>query len=152
MVSVTQLFWRLLGKWKLGGNAQAFGPFTVIDKGSIRVGTNLAINHGAFLIGRSGIDIGNDVVISAGAMLVAAGLDPRTFGREQLPEYADTPIRIADRVWIGAGAIVLGGVSIGKGAIVGAGSVVTRDVPDHVIVAGNPARVVREIEQRHSAA
>lgn len=54
------------------------------------------------------------------------------------------PVRIGNDVWIGHGAIVLPGVTIGNGAIIGAGAVVTRDVPDYVVVAGNPARVIRE--------
>lgn len=55
------------------------------------------------------------------------------------------PITIEDGVWIGGGAIVLGGVTLGEGCVVGAGAVVTRDVPPNTVVAGNPAKVVRVI-------
>jgi acetyltransferase-like isoleucine patch superfamily enzyme len=55
------------------------------------------------------------------------------------------PVKINDRVWIGFNSIILKGVTIGEGGIVGAGSVVTKDVPPYTIVAGNPARVIREI-------
>ena len=57
------------------------------------------------------------------------------------------PIVIEDNVWIGGGAILLPGVTIGRNAVVGAGAVVSRDVPANAVVAGNPARVIREIEQ-----
>jgi len=57
------------------------------------------------------------------------------------------PIVIEDNVWLGGGAIVLPGVRIGRNAVVGAGAVVTRDVAANTVVAGNPARVIREIEQ-----
>ena len=60
------------------------------------------------------------------------------------PRPRTRPLTIGDHVWIGTGAMVLGGVTIGDGAVVAAGSVVTKDVPGKVIVAGNPARVVRE--------
>ena len=63
--------------------------------------------------------------------------------RQQVP--APKPVVIGDNVWIGNRAIILPGVTIGDGAVVGAGSVVTRDVPDRTGVAGNPARVVREL-------
>jgi acetyltransferase-like isoleucine patch superfamily enzyme len=67
------------------------------------------------------------------------------FPREPSYLLNEKPISIEDDVWIGAVAIVLPGVTIGKGAIVGAGSVVTKNVPPYTIVAGNPARVIREI-------
>jgi len=57
------------------------------------------------------------------------------------------PIVIEDNVWLGGGAILLPGVRIGRNAVVGAGAVVTRSVPANTVVAGNPARVIREIEQ-----
>lgn len=60
--------------------------------------------------------------------------------------YVDKPVRIEDGAWIGAGAIILPGVTIGIQSIVGAGSVVTRDVPDGCVVAGNPARVIKKFD------
>lgn len=68
-----------------------------------------------------------------------------TVGHPRHIDLGDRPVVIEEDAWIGAGAIVLRGVTIGKGAIVGAGSVVTKDVPAGCIVAGNPAKIVREI-------
>ncbi|MBQ3301685.1 MAG: maltose O-acetyltransferase, partial [Eggerthellaceae bacterium] len=57
------------------------------------------------------------------------------------------PVRIGNDVWVGAGAIILAGVTIGDKAVIGAGSVVTRDVPERVVVAGSPARVIRRLAE-----
>jgi acetyltransferase-like isoleucine patch superfamily enzyme len=66
-------------------------------------------------------------------------------GNPELIDLAASPVRIGDDAWIGCMSVILKGVTIGKGAIIGAGSVVTKDVPPYVIVAGNPAVVIREI-------
>lgn len=58
------------------------------------------------------------------------------------------PVRVGDRVWIGAGAILLPGVSIGENSVIGAGSVVTHDIPANVVAVGNPCRVLRPITER----
>ena len=139
-------YWlRLKGYRKFGKKVAVFGDFTVIDAGKVSIGENCAINHGVLLVGRSGIRIGNDVVLSARCMIIDAGLDPSSFDSSGEREYVDAPIAIGDGAWIGAGAIILPGVTIGEHSIVGAGSVVTRDVPSWTIVAGNPARIIRQI-------
>jgi len=116
-----------------------FGNFTVVVPRNVRIGRNCAVNHDVFILGRSGIDIGDNVVLSARAMLLDGGLDAGRV-RGTAAAHVDRPIRIGDGAWIGAGAIILPGVTVGEGSIVGAGSVVTRDVPAGATVAGNPAR------------
>lgn len=59
----------------------------------------------------------------------------------------EKPIRVLDGAWIGAGAIILSGVTVGRESMVGAGSVVTKDVPDYSVLAGNPARLIRQISR-----
>ena len=77
-----------------------------------------------------------------------------TAGHPVLPELREKgmqfnqPIRIGRNVWIGAGAIVLPGVTIGDGTVVGAGSVVTKDLPENVVAVGNPCRILREIGEK----
>ena len=117
-----------------------FGPFTVVNPKRVTMGSNCAINHGVFLLGKAGIQIGDDVVLSARCMIIDAQLDPATFGSPETRSYNDKPVRIDRGAWIGAGAIILPGVHVGECSIVGAGAVVTRDVPAFTTVAGNPAR------------
>ena len=75
-------------------------------------------------------------------MILDAGLDPSTFSDPDQRTYIDGPVKIGRGAWIGAGAIILPGVTVGERSVVGAGSVVTRDVEPLSVVAGNPARPV----------
>jgi maltose O-acetyltransferase len=105
------------------------------------IGERSVINFGCLLDGRRyPITIGSDVSIGPEAAILTLGHDPRS------AQFADRggPVLIGDRAWIGYRAIVLPGITIGEGAVVGAGSVVSRDVPPYAIVAGNPARVIGE--------
>lgn len=104
------------------------------------------------------IKIGNDVLISFGAAIADHDSHSIIFehrkqdvvnwydGKKDWTHVKSRPVMISDKVWIGMHAILLEGVTIGEGAVVGAGSVITKDVPAYVVVAGNPARVVRRIE------
>ena len=67
--------------------------------------------------------------------------------RRQAIQY-NIPVRIGENVWVGAGAVILPGVTIGDNSVIGAGSVVTRDIPANVVAVGNPCRVLREIGER----
>jgi acetyltransferase-like isoleucine patch superfamily enzyme len=140
--------WRLFGRWDVA----VFGDFTVLHPENVKIGANLAINHEVFIIGLAGITIGDDVVLSARAMLIDASLTPDGFDRTETRSYANRPIVIEDGAWIGAGAIILPGVTVGRRSIVAAGSVVTKDVPPLTIVGGNPARVIKAIEASDSSA
>ncbi len=136
--------WWLFGRWDVG----IFGPFTVLRPKNVRLGANCAINHEVFLHGAAGITIGNDVVLSARCMLIDASLNRDGFAATATRHYQNKPITIEDGVWVGAAAVILPGVTIGRRSIIGAGSVVTRDVPPFTIVAGNPARAIGTVEQQ----
>ncbi|HEV7722732.1 MAG TPA: sugar O-acetyltransferase [Iamia sp.] len=116
---------------------------------SIRVGRNVFINHGCTLNDIGGIDIGDEVMVGPNVSLLTSGhpLDPATRRRA----ITAAPIRLGRNVWIGAAAIVLQGVTIGDDSVVGAGAVVTRDVPAGVLVAGSPARLVRSLTDEDRA-
>lgn len=110
---------------------------------NIRVGRNVFINQACMLNDIGGIEIGDDVMIGPRVSLLTTGhpLDP---GRRRRQIVA-APIAIERNVWLGAGATVLQGVTVGSDAVVAAGAVVTRDVPPRTLVAGVPAQVLREI-------
>ena len=107
----------------------------------VHLGDRTVINFGCLLDGRKyHIRTGNDVSIGPEASILTLGHDP------QSPEFADRggDVVIGNRVWIGYRAIVLPGITIGEGAVVGAGAVVTKDVEPFSIMAGNPARKIGE--------
>ena len=128
--------------------------------GSIKIGRDCYVGESSRLWSALEITIGNRVLIAHGVNIfdnlthpISADARHRHYleiistGFPRDPSYAldEKRIVIEDDVWIGASAIILPGVSIGEGAIVGAGSVVTKDVPSYTIVAGNPAKIIREI-------
>lgn len=105
------------------------------------LGDRNVINFGCLFDGRHyTITTGSDVSIGPEASILTLGHDP------QSPTFADRggDVVIGDRAWIAYRAIILPGVTIGEGAVVGAGSVVTKDVPPYTIVAGNPAKVIKK--------
>ena len=118
------------------------GHFTVGNPRNIRVGRDCGINQGVFILGHHRVEIGDGVVLSAGSMLIDSGLELAGFAQAERPVHIDSFVVVEDGAWIGAGAIILPGVTVGRKAVVGAGSVVTRDVPPYTVVAGNPARAI----------
>ncbi|AKU22180.1 sugar O-acetyltransferase [Massilia sp. NR 4-1] len=119
-------------------------PF-MIDYGfNISVGANTFANYGLVALDVGTITIGRDVQIGPNVQLLTPThpLEPEL----RLAKYeAAKPIVIEDNVWLGGGAIVLAGVTIGKNSVIGAGAVVTKDIPANVVAVGNPARVIRQI-------
>ena len=109
--------------------------------GRLRIGDRVFINSGAVVIAVKEIVIGDDVALANEVYV----MDSNSHGVEGR-DHVEAPVHIGDGSWIGARALILPGVTIGKRVVVAAGSVVTRDVPDEVLVAGNPARVVRTLD------
>jgi maltose O-acetyltransferase len=128
----------------IGEGTEIKPPFQCDYGYLIHVGARSFINYGAIVLDCATVEIGDDVQIGPGVQLLTAThpLDAET--RRQRFEYA-RPITIRDGVWIGGGVIVLPGVTIGENTVVGAGSVVTRDLPPAVLAVGNPCRVVRSL-------
>lgn len=109
---------------------------------NLRFGYRVFVNTGCFFMDRGGITIGDDVFIGPRVQLIttnhgAAPTERRT--------TISRPIVIGKNVWIGAGTIVLPGVTVGENSIIGAGSVVTHDIPANVIAAGSPAKVIKPV-------
>ena len=127
------------------GEGTVIMPIFTCDYGyNIRLGRNVFINYQCIFLDCARIDVGDDVQIGPAVQLYTAihPLDPAV--RRSGLESAD-PIRIGNNVWTGGGAIILPGVTIGDNSVIGAGSVVTRDVPPATVVAGNPARIIRAL-------
>lgn len=111
----------------------------------VRIGSHTTINRGCRLITSwhykdVEISIGDHVAVAPEVCFLAAGHD---YTRKNLPNTAAS-IRVADYVWIGARSIILQGVTIGEGAVIAAGAVVTKDIPPYVVAAGVPAEIIKE--------
>ena len=127
-------------------STKTYGMFRIMCKKNVHIGNRCAFNPGVIIQGCNDVRIEDDVVLSPGVMLMDSGLDVPCFVPKDKRRHIDSFIRIKHCAWIGAGAIILPGVTIGEYSIVGAGSVVTKDVKPHTVVAGNPAKVIRKIE------
>lgn len=109
--------------------------------GRIRIGDRVFVNVGTQILSDLSVTIGNDVALANEVMI----FDSDGHGMEGAVARSE-PIVIGDGTWLGNRAMVLPGVTIGRRVVVAAGAVVTKDVPDDVLVAGNPARVVRTLD------
>lgn len=128
----------------LGANSYIRPPFFCDYGYNLTLGDDVFMNFNCVALDVVPITVGNRVQMASAVQLLAADhpLEPveRASGRE-----FGSPITIEDDVWLGGGAIVLPGVTIGRASVIGAGSVVTKDIPPGVVAVGNPCRVIREI-------
>ena len=124
-------------------SVRMFLPFYTVFGQFTSFGKNVFINSGCTFLDRGGITLEDDVFIGPKVCVITENHPEEPHLRHNV--YT-RPVVIKRTAWIGAGAVILPGVTVGENAIVGAGSVVTRDVPDNVIVAGNPARFIRNIK------
>lgn len=145
-LKIIYLLLQVKGYLIFGRKVRIFGNFKVAHPWNVTIGSNCRVNYGVFILAHTRIEIGSGVVLSARCMLLDAGLKLSNFAVEDFPEHFESYIKIEDAAWIGAGAIILPGVTIGRKSVVGAGSVVTKDVPPCTVVAGNPARIIRHLD------
>ena len=111
--------------------------------GDISIGDNCSLNPFAIVYGHGGVRIGNGVRIAAHTVIVPAEHNVSAEGKALFESGISAHgIEIGDNVWLGSGVVILDGVHIGRSSIVGAGSVVTKSVPDNTTVAGVPAREI----------
>ncbi|NLF14960.1 MAG: acyltransferase [Anaerolineaceae bacterium] len=119
------------------------GSLIVAGESEVVVGPVTYVGHRCLMYGHAGIRIGRDVLLANDVQLICGN---HTFAHRDVPIRAQPtegkPIVVEDDVWLGASAIVLGGVTIGRGSVVGAGSVVTRSLPPYSIARGVPAQIV----------
>lgn len=110
---------------------------------NLRVGRKVFINHNCTISDIGGVEIGDEVLIAPNVSLLSSGHPVEPLERTR--RVAAAPIVVGRNVWIGAGATVLQGVTIGDDSVVAAGAVVAHDVPPSTIVGGVPARVIRDL-------
>ncbi|AQR72918.1 acyltransferase [Sphingomonas sp. LM7] len=134
----------MLGKRHIGLNV--FPDVFLEDVDGLELGDNVSINRSCNISCSGGITIGDDVSIAHGVSILTTehGFDDPDVPIKRQP-VSRHPVVIESDVWIGAKATVLAGVRIGKGSIVAAGAVVTKDVPANSIVGGIPARVMKQV-------
>ena len=126
----------------LGKNSRFAFPLIIENKENVSIGNNTGIGAYVHMWGSGGINIGNNVLIAAHCCITSLNHDyHNTLIRNG--EIIKRKVTIEDDVWLGYNTIVLPGITIGKGAVIGAGSVVTSDIPPYAIAVGNPAKVIK---------
>ena len=113
----------------------------------VHFGKNVYANFNLTLVDDTHIYVGDNTLFGPNVVIATAGhpIDPEL--RNKQYQY-NIPVRIGKSCWLGAGVVVLPGITIGDNVIIGAGSVVTKDIPDGVIAVGNPARILRKVDER----
>lgn len=137
-----RLFTQLLGS--TGQNFHFEMPFRCDYGYNIEIGENFFANYNCTILDCAKVTIGNNVLFAPNVSLYTAGHPIDAEKRNAGWEYA-FPISIGNDVWIGGNVTINPGITVGNNVVIGSGSVVTRDIPDNVIAAGNPCRVIRPI-------
>lgn len=125
----------------MGEGSRVTIPLSGVRFNNVKIGKRVIIQANCLMMAAGGITIEDDALIAANVQLISNNHDLK-----ERMVITCKPVRICRRAWIGAGATILPGVTVGENAVVGAASVVTHDVEPNTIVAGNPARAIRRIE------
>ena len=141
---VRALFGELIGT-QVDDGFMLIPPFHATGGAGMKLGRNVFVNQNCTFYDLGGLEIGDDVMIGPNVSLITSG-HPVEPSRRRDGVIAK-PIVIERNVWIGAGATIIGGVTIGENAVVAAAAVVTRDVPPNTLVGGNPAKIIRSIAE-----
>ena len=144
--SILRLYWRTRLK-HLGEGAFIYSKAVIYVPREVSIGKNVSINDFVHIRGGGGVEIGDDSLLAPHVVISSQSHDigALAHGLSYRQTNSALPIRIGKNVWIGAGAVVLPGVTIGDDAVVAAGAVVNRDVSRRTLVAGVPARFVRRL-------
>lgn len=141
--AITEIVKELLGK----SEGAFINPPFYCDYGShIEVGKNFFANYNCMIIDVAKVVIGDNCQMAPNVAIYTAGHPVHPAARNTMYEYG-IEVTIGDNVWIGGNTVILPGVHIGSNTVIGAGSVVTKDIPDWVIAGGNPCKVIRKITE-----
>ncbi len=130
----------------IGENVWMEPPIRMAYGSNTTIGNNVYINFNLTIVDDYKVTIGNNVMFGPNVTIAVTSHPVHPDLRREGGMFA-LPVVIEDDVWIGSGAIIVPGVTIGRGSVIGAGSVVTKDISSNVIAAGNPCRVLREITE-----
>ena len=139
---IVELFSKLTGT-QVDKTFRCFPPFYTDCGKNIKIGKNVFINACCRFQDQGGIEIGDGSLIGHNTTIATLNHD---FNPDKRANLHPSPVKIGKNVWIGSDCTILPGVEIGDGAVIGAGSVVTKNVPANSIAVGNPARVIKQIE------
>lgn len=143
-MAITAIVKELLGK----SEGAFINPPFYCDYGShIEVGKNFFANYNCTIVDVAKVKIGDNCQMAPNVAIYTAGHPIHPVSRNSAFEYG-IEVTIGDNVWIGGSTVIVPGVHIGSNTVIGAGSVVTKDIPDWVVAAGNPCRVIREISEK----
>ena len=127
---------------QIGENSVVNNQLTVVHPKNVKIGSGVTVMNGALMMAAGGITIEDNVMIAANVQLISNNHDP--YDRQIL---TCKPVLIKYGAWVGAGATILPGVTVGKYAIIGANSVVNKDIPDYAVAVGSPAKVVKYLDK-----
>ena len=127
---------------QIGENSVVNNQLTVVVPKNVTIGSGVTVMNGALMMAAGGITIEDNVMIAANVQLISNNHDP--YDRQIL---TCKPVLIKYGAWVGAGATILPGVTVGKYAIIGANSVVNKDIPDYAVAVGSPAKVVKYLDK-----
>lgn len=132
---------------EVGNNCYIEPPLHANWGKNTHLGNDVYANFNLTLVDDTDIYIGNNVLIGPN-VIIDTGTHPVKPDIRKKQAQFNVPVYIEDNVWIGGGSIILPGVKVGKNSVIGAGSVVTKDIPENVVAVGNPCRVLREIGEK----
>lgn len=130
----------------VGTRAVVVAPFWCDYGVNIHLGEDFYANHGLVILDAASVTFGKNVFVGPNCVFSTSGHPIDAERRAQGLEYA-LPITVGDDVWFGMGAMVCPGVTVGSNTVIGAGSVVTKDIPSGVVAVGNPCRPIREVDE-----
>lgn len=124
----------------IGEGSRVMSPLTVVRGNRVKIGRNVVVMNNSLFMAAGGITIEDDVMVAANVQFISNNHD--LYDHQIL---TCKPVRLKRNCWIGAGATILPGITVGENAVVAAGAVVTKDVENNTVVGGNPAKVIKRI-------